>query len=142
MICSLIVPLQNPCDFHLKFRTSLSAYRWQGDLGARDWKMLALPPQTVESGMPCYFFDIHDGLTFSRDRVGTACDGPAEVRSEAMRALPAIARDEIPGDGDRQAFMVLVRDEDGTTVYTATLTFAGSWVGGSPIPEPHEGFLS
>ena len=36
-----------------------------------------------------------------------------------------IGRFAIPSDGDNQAFMVLVRDEGGVIVYTATLTFAG-----------------
>ncbi|MBB3903984.1 hypothetical protein GGR33_003498 [Methylobacterium brachythecii] len=45
-----------------------------------------------------------------------------------MHSLPEIARDEIPKDGDQQAYTVLVRDEHNLTVYTATLTFAGLWV--------------
>ncbi len=88
--------------------------------------------------MPRYFFDIHSGSTFSRDPVGTECSGYEGIRSEAMRALPSIARDEIPKDGDRQAFTVLVRDKDDITVYSATLTFAGVWIGDEPIPEPEE----
>jgi hypothetical protein len=86
--------------------------------------------------VPRYFFDIHDGPSFRRDDVGFECEGRAGVRLEAMCALPAIACDEIPKDGDRQAFTVLVRDENGATVYTATLTFAGLWIGDSPVPEP------
>ncbi|WP_043712111.1 hypothetical protein [Methylobacterium sp. 285MFTsu5.1] len=92
--------------------------------------------------MSRYFFDIHTGSTFSRDPVGTECDGMEGIRHEAMRSLPAIARDEIPKDGDRQAFTVLVRDGNNRTVYTAALTFAGLWIGDSPIPEPEEDTLS
>lgn len=86
--------------------------------------------------MTRYFFDIHDGQALRRDSEGTACGGPEAVRQEAMQALPEIAKDAIPTDGDRQAFTVLVRDEDDVTVYTATLTFAGLWLGDVPIPEP------
>jgi len=117
---------------------AIVAYRWQDNPGASDWKMRALPPQTVESGMPRYSFDIHYGSSLSRDTIGTECDGHEGVRFEAMRALPAIARDEIPKDGDRQAFTVLVRDEGNLTVYTATVTFAGLWLGDEPIPDPEE----
>ena len=85
--------------------------------------------------MPRYFFDIHNGSSLVRDSCGTTCEGREGVRQQAMRALPAIAQDEIPRDGDRQAFTALVRDESGLTVYTATLTFAGLWVGDIPIPD-------
>ncbi len=84
--------------------------------------------------MPRYFFDIHDGTKFARDALGAECDGREDVRFQAMHALPSIARDEIPRDGDRQAFSVLVRNENDVTVYTATLTFAGLWIGDHPIP--------
>ena len=33
-------------------------------------------------------------------------------------------------------------DEKDITVYTATVTFAGLWIGDSPIPEPDEDHLS
>jgi hypothetical protein len=55
-----------------------------------------------------------------------------------MQALPAIARDEIPKDGDRQSFMVMVRDENNIIVYTATLAFADLWMGDVPPPPPVE----
>ena len=86
--------------------------------------------------MARYYFDIHDGRAFIRDPVGTECAGPADLRFEAMSVLPLIAKDLIPTAGDKQAFTVLVRDESNATVYTATLTFAGLWMGDAPIPEP------
>ncbi len=86
--------------------------------------------------MPRYFFDIHDGRVFVRDSVGTECSGPEQIRQEAAQTLPLIAQATIPADGDQQAITVLVRDEQNLTVYTATLTFAGLWMGDSPIPEP------
>ncbi|MET3415188.1 MULTISPECIES: hypothetical protein [unclassified Methylobacterium] len=92
--------------------------------------------------MPRFFFDIHSGSKFARDAVGSECAGMQGIRHEAMLVLPAIARDEIPKDGDKQAFTVLVRDGESRTVYTATLTFAGLWIGDSPIPKLEEDALS
>ena len=74
--------------------------------------------------MPRYFFDIHDGR-FERDDEGTECSDYEAARQQAMTTLPEIARWLIPTDGNNQAFTVLVRDEGGSIVYTATLTFAG-----------------
>lgn len=74
--------------------------------------------------MPRYYFDVHDGH-FHRDEEGTECEDFEAARREAMITLPEISRWEIPRDGDQQAFLVLVRDEAGATVYTATLTYAG-----------------
>ncbi|SFU53466.1 hypothetical protein SAMN02799631_01047 [Methylobacterium sp. 174MFSha1.1] len=79
--------------------------------------------------MARYYFDIHDGQHLSRDNVGTECSGQDAIRAEAMTALPAIARDTIPKDGDRQALTVIVRNASNLTVYTATLTFASIWLG-------------
>ncbi|WP_370875539.1 DUF6894 family protein [Methylobacterium amylolyticum] len=45
--------------------------------------------------MPRYFFDIHDSGS-TRDDVGTECADLDAVRQQAMRALPDIAREEIP----------------------------------------------
>ena len=79
--------------------------------------------------MARYYFDIHDGQNLTRDDVGIECSGPEVVKEEAMVALPAMARDTIPKDGDRQAMTVLVRNAKGQTVFTATLTFACIWLG-------------
>lgn len=84
--------------------------------------------------MARYFFDIHCESLFTRDVIGLDCSSHEEIRREAMGALPAIARDVIAKDRDWQAFMMLVRDESNITVYMATLTFAGSWIGDTPIP--------
>lgn len=89
-----------------------------------------------ERTMARYYFDIHEGRSFIRDSEGTDCAGVDALRVEAMNVLPTIAKDVIPTDGDRQAFTVSVRDENNVTVYTATLTFAGLWMGDVPIPEP------
>lgn len=89
--------------------------------------------------VPRHFFDIHDGHSLMRDDEGQECSGAAAIRREAMETLPQVARDEIPKDGDQQAYTVLVRNESNVTVYTATLTFAGLWVGDLTEPDRVEG---
>jgi len=88
--------------------------------------------------VPKYFFDFSDGKT-TRDPVGQECAGCEEIRTEVMRGLPEIAAGKIPGHGEEQAFTVAVRNEDNITVYTATVTFAGRWLG-ADIPPPEEPF--
>lgn len=73
--------------------------------------------------MPRYYFDIHDG-EFQRDPEGTECKDFEAARLEAMVSLPEIARFVIPSDGDNQSFTVFIRDEEGSILYTATLTFS------------------
>jgi glycine/D-amino acid oxidase-like deaminating enzyme len=77
--------------------------------------------------MPRYFFDTHDGGTV-KDDTGTEFPDLDAVRKEAMRLLPDIARDEVPRDGDHRTFVVLVTDEDGRPVYSATLSYTGLWL--------------
>lgn len=74
--------------------------------------------------MPRYFFDIHDG-TFQLDEHGVECADFDAVRREAKRALPEIARELLPQDGDHHTLTCRVRDEHNETVYTATLMFNG-----------------
>ena len=82
----------------------------------------------IESAsVPRYFFDIHDGGS-TRDDEGTECADHDAARLMAIKTLPDIARDEIPRDGDRRTFTVLVTDPDGHPVYSATLNFAGLWL--------------
>lgn len=78
--------------------------------------------------MARHFFDFHNG-EIHRDETGHKCNGPEEAALEAMRSLPAIAKDRVPQDGSMQAFTIAVRDEVGPTVYTPTLTLAGIWLG-------------
>lgn len=78
--------------------------------------------------MSMYFFDTYENGRHIEDDEGTICSTLEDVRMEAMKALPSIAKDSIPKDGDRQAYTVLVRDEEGQSVYSATLTYAGLWL--------------
>ena len=77
--------------------------------------------------MPRYFFDIHDGQTL-RDEEGTVLPGPEEAARHAKKILPGIAAHEVPKDGEHQAFSVLVTDEDGHPIYSAAVTYTGTWL--------------
>jgi hypothetical protein len=78
--------------------------------------------------VPRYFFDIHTDHDRQADDIGTVFETLEEVRKAAQKLLPAIGYDEIPNDGDRRAFVVLVTDEDGHPVYSATLSYTGLWL--------------
>lgn len=81
--------------------------------------------------MPRYFFDITDG-GHRRDDAGTDCASDAAMGRVAQQTLLDIARDEIPGDGDRHFVTVVVRDEAQYVVYTATLGYAGMFLRDRP----------
>ena len=72
--------------------------------------------------MPRYYFDEYDGETVTQDDEGLELDGIGAARAEARKALPDIARDVLPEDGDRRTMVVKVRDEAGKVVITATLS--------------------
>ena len=76
--------------------------------------------------MPRFFFDILDADVNQRDEVGIECADLEAAVVEAKRALPSIASDEIPRDGDHRNYMVLVRNADGHAVYSAALSFVGT----------------
>ncbi|MER2269381.1 DUF6894 family protein [Methylobacterium oxalidis] len=76
--------------------------------------------------MPRYFFNLHIDQEVQQDDTGTEFKGLAEVRKTAQCLLPNIARDEFPGGGDRRSIVVLVTDQEGRPVYSATLDHAGS----------------
>jgi hypothetical protein len=78
--------------------------------------------------MARYYFDVHDGGTHQRDDTGTEFEDLEAVRKAAMRLLPEVARQDLASDGDRHTFMVLVTNEDGRPVYSATLSYAGLWL--------------
>lgn len=77
--------------------------------------------------MPLYFFDIHDGRN-ERDEDGFECADIQAAVLHAKQALPEIAADEVPKDGERQAITVLVRDENRHAVYLAAMTYTGMWL--------------
>jgi hypothetical protein len=75
--------------------------------------------------MPRYFFDVQDDAHMSRDEDGYELDNVAAAYVQAKRLLPAIALDEVPRDGDRKTYVVVVSDEARVPIYSATLSFSG-----------------
>ncbi len=71
--------------------------------------------------MPRYFFDMYDDATLTADDEGLDLAGVEAVRTEALGALPAIAREIITLEGNRRTLMVRVRDEAGRNVLNAAL---------------------
>lgn len=74
--------------------------------------------------MARYYFDVHDG-TSQRDDEGKECPTVEDACAHAKTLLPEIALHELARDGDRNAYTVLIRDEDNNPVYSATLSFVG-----------------
>ncbi len=84
--------------------------------------------------MARYYFDFHDGRRLMRDTEGSELHGQSAIEAEAMHALPLIMRDGTLKDDNHAALTVLVRNTDNTTVYTATMTFTGQWLGEEKPP--------
>lgn len=78
--------------------------------------------------MPRYFFDIDDGENQFRDDDGMEMPHLEAAGAEAVRVLPDVAREVLP-DGDRRAFVSVVRDETGDVVFRATLSLVAEWIG-------------
>ncbi|TXM97820.1 hypothetical protein FV242_30530 [Methylobacterium sp. WL64] len=77
--------------------------------------------------MSRYYFDIHDG-TSQFDDAGTECITLEEVRAQALKVLPDMARDQTAEGNERLIYTVLATDEDHCPVYSATLSLVGLWL--------------
>ena len=77
--------------------------------------------------MPRYFFDVHDERSASHDIDGILCADQRTVGTTAHRILAEIAADD-PLYGGQAKLCASVRDEAGCVVYTAALSFTGSWL--------------
>lgn len=77
--------------------------------------------------MPRYFFDIRDHVLIHDDE-GTELPSPDAAAQHAQKILPGIAAHEAPMDGERYAFTALVRDEEGHPIYSAALSYVGTWL--------------
>jgi len=77
--------------------------------------------------MPRYFIDTDDGVMEARDEEGQDLASPHAARNAALKALPDMARDEIP-NGEERTFTVTIRREGGREIYQATLTLKGRWI--------------
>jgi uncharacterized protein DUF6894 len=78
--------------------------------------------------MPRFYFDVFDGEITTPDKIGLDVeDGLERIRDLAVDALPDLAREKLP-DGDRAEFTVTVRDEDGSDIFRAVLSFRVEWI--------------
>lgn len=76
--------------------------------------------------MPRFFFDISDGSLIV-DNDGTEFPNAHVARDTAVRTLPDIAKDHI-GEGPSREVLILMRDENGRALFTASLTLTAKWL--------------
>lgn len=60
--------------------------------------------------MPRFYFDLHDGEHFTPDPQGVDLPSAEVARREATRTVSEIAAQEIPADGPRRLFRIVVLD--------------------------------
>ena len=77
--------------------------------------------------MARYFFDVDDGTGMAMDGVGLDCPSLVQVRAEAMKALPDIAR-EVISDGETRVIKTIVRDASDRKVFEASLALDAKWL--------------
>jgi hypothetical protein len=83
--------------------------------------------------MPRYFFDINDGHERTVDTEGQQIAGFEAARRLAVQELAHLIRDDMP-DGERESYVVTVRDESGRPVYVATASMIGEMLTAPPTP--------
>ena len=76
--------------------------------------------------MPRYFFDLYEGTKFSPDEDGTDCASLEDAIVGAKRLLPELASAADVAGRDECHLDVIVRDEAGEPVFTATLAMASA----------------
>ena len=74
--------------------------------------------------MPRFYFDINDGRTRTMDNEGHDLESFESARKLAVQELALIIRDDMP-DGERESYVVVLRDAQGVPVYVATATMIG-----------------
>jgi hypothetical protein len=71
--------------------------------------------------MPHYYFDCENGHREIRDEEGVDLANLEEARSEAIRAIDALAKGKIP-EGDRRDFRLAIREEAGPVFMVVSLS--------------------
>ncbi len=95
--------------------------------GVGDWRDSVRSRLVAAEGIvPRYFFDISDGGLF-KDETGLTFPDAHAARDTAIRTLPNIAQDHI-GNGQSRSVTVLMRDENGRALFTASLTLSANWL--------------
>jgi hypothetical protein len=70
-----------------------------------------------------YFSDENE----DRDQDGLVLAGREQARTQAVKALPDMARDVLP-DGEELTLAVAVREADGPVFFRASLTLKCEWL--------------
>lgn len=73
--------------------------------------------------MPKYFFDLYDGDLLLPDPLGVELPDEEIARTEATKTLSEIAAQEIPADGPRRLFRIVVIDEARTILFEVRIDF-------------------
>jgi len=73
--------------------------------------------------MPRFYFDLYDGENFAPDPQGVDLPSADIAKQEATRTLSEIAAQEIPVNGSRRLFRIVVLDESRTIVSEARIDF-------------------
>lgn len=73
--------------------------------------------------MPRYYFQLIDQGKIYHDSEGVDCPDDEAARHEAGVALTEVARDVLAADGLMHEFEIIVRNEDGGTVWRTSLDF-------------------
>lgn len=77
--------------------------------------------------MPKFYFDVYDGKQTTIDQDGIELAEVAQVSALAVEALPDIARELLP-NGDHATFSVTVRDQEGASIFKASLVLSAKWL--------------
>lgn len=84
--------------------------------------------------MARFFFDGIIGKSLSRDEIGLDLADGRAARAHALAGLSDLVREEIAHAST--GFAILVRDEAGSEIYKARLTFSEQIVEGEPDDSP------
>lgn len=79
--------------------------------------------------MPRFFFDTFDDGSLITDTEGIELTDRNAARQQAIKTLPYMALDALP-DGSSRSFAVELRDESGTRLFRAELSFSSGWLDG------------
>jgi len=109
----------------------VSAALDRGRSKASSAERCVLPPTSSGAPRAPLLLRHPDGVSCF-DEVGSEPAGLKAVRKQARKALPEIAREALPKGEDQRPFTVLVKDEGGRAVYSATLTDTEIWLDREP----------
>jgi hypothetical protein len=88
----------------------------------------------AEGNVPHYDFDIQDSA-LTPDEEGMEFADVRDAAMHAIEALPAIVAHETENDlCIRDTLVVLVRNDNGLTIYLAKLTLVGTWMARRAMP--------